>query len=177
MRKAILSIALTAVLLCPAFGEVQFKDVPKHNWAADHVAIVVAEGVMKGYPDGTFKGNKCVTRYELAVALERMIAYIEGSLKPEVERKGAGQPSSPQAAPSPQPSPPGDGVKVTPAAGESEAASKGNPAQALKDGLYIAADSPLLKDQTRTVTPTELAQALTSVTSRLIEKYIPPPAD
>lgn len=68
-------------------------------------------------------------------------------------------------------------VESPPALSRPEAVSKGDPAQVLKKGGYIAADSPLLKDAGKTVSPTELAQALTSVASRLIEKHIPPPKD
>ncbi len=184
----------------PGLCAEQFKDVPKDHWAADYVQVVAADGVMKGYPDATFKGDKPVTRYELAVALERMIAFIEGSLKPEVERQGTGNREQgtegkppPQAAPSPQPSPPGEGVTAPspqpppPGEGAPDARSQiqnpksqmpgGDPAQALKAGGFIAANSPLLTDQNKTVSPKELSQALSSVASRLIEKYVPPPAD
>ena len=172
MRTAIISVILLSVLAATAAhcAQTPFKDVPSDHWAAEYVRIVAADGVMKGYPDATFRGDKPVTRYELAVALERMIAYIEGSLKPEVER---------QAAPSSQPSPPEEGAsnskpQIQNAGSQMPA---GDPALALKAGGYIAEDSPLLKDPNKTVSAKELAQALSSVAIRLIEKYIPPPQD
>ena len=168
-----MTITLSAVLARPAICAESFKDVPKDHWAADFVQIVKADGVIRGYPDATFKGDKPVTRYELAVALERMIAFIEQSLKPEVQRKDSA------AAPSPQPSPPGEGATTSSALSRPQqgAVSKGDPAQALKAGGYISADSPLLTDPKKTVSPGELAQALASVASRLIEEHIAPPTE
>jgi hypothetical protein len=170
---------MIAVLLlaAPATFAETFKDVPKDHWAAESVQIVAADGVMKGYPDATFKGDKPVTRYELAVALERMIFFIEQSLKPEVERR-EGVESRKSKVESP-----GEGAVSNPSTPTAlsrpglGAVSKGDPAQALKAGGFIPANSPLLTDPKRTVSAGELAQALSSVASRLIEKHIPPPKD
>jgi hypothetical protein len=148
---ALVTLFLAALLARPAISAEQFKDVPKDHWAAESVQIVKADGVMKGYPDATFKGDKPVTRYELAVALERMIAFIEQGLKPEVK---------------------GQKLKV-----ESQGTKAQDPAEALKSGGFIPANSPLLTNRDRTVSPAELAQALSSVASRLVEKTIPPPKD
>ena len=59
-----------------------FADVPADHWAADSVKQMKDTGIMKGYPDGKFKGEKPITRFELAVALERMIQVVESSRKP-----------------------------------------------------------------------------------------------
>lgn len=48
-----------------------------------------------------------------------------------------------------------------------------DPAQRLKTGGYIAADSPLLKDKDHTVSSTELSEALASVAAKLIDKHVP----
>lgn len=175
MRTAILStIILAALLSRPAISAEQFKDVPKDHWAAESVQIVKADGVMQGYPDATFKGNKTVTRYELAVALERMIAFIEQGLKPEVKAK-SGESGKVESGGSRAKIPDNPPTALSrPGMG---AVSKGDPAQALKSGGYIPANSPLLKNREKTVSPAELAQALSSVASRLIEKTIPPPKD
>lgn len=50
-----------------------FPDVPADHWAAEAVARVTAAGVMGGLPDGTFQGDRAVTRYELASALDRLL--------------------------------------------------------------------------------------------------------
>lgn len=172
MRTAILAtIALITLLARPTICAEQFKDVPKDHWAAESVRVVKADGVFQGYPDATFKGNKSVTRYELAAALERMIAFVEQSLKPEADRKDSA------VATSPQPSPQGEGATAPTALSRPQqgAVSKGDPAQALKAGGFIPANSPLLTNREKTVSPAELAQALSAVASRLIEKAIPAP--
>jgi len=165
MRTAIIAtLILAALLVAPVFcADQTFKDVPKDHWAGEYVAKAASDGIMKGYPDATFKGDKAVTRYELAVALERMIEVIQNGLKPEIERQ-------PKSTPSPQPS--GEQAPKTKAGGQSK-----DPAERLKSGGYIAADSPLLTQRDKTVTPTQLAQALSSVAAKLMEKNIPPPKD
>ena len=175
MRTAFLTALILHILLVtPAMCAEQFKDVPKDHWAAEFVQVVKADGVMKGYPDATFKGDKPVTRYELAVALERMIAFIEQSLKPEIRVESGKSKVESQGtpSPSPQPSQPGEGVER----GKSKVESQ-DPAQFLKSGGYIAASSPLLANRNKTVSSNELAQALASVASRLIEKHIAPPTE
>lgn len=138
----------------------QFKDVPKDHWAAEYVARAASNGVMKGYPDSTFKGDKAVTRYELAVALERMIEVIEKGLKPEVKgAESGGQRAQSQNAP------------------QQPQSQKTDPAQGLKESGYIADDSPLLANREKIVSSTELAQALASITAKLIEKHIPMPKE
>lgn len=48
-----------------------FKDVPEGFWATDAVYDLVKMGVTKGYPDGTFRGKKNITRYEVAALLTK----------------------------------------------------------------------------------------------------------
>jgi hypothetical protein len=45
------------------------QDVPPGHWAYDAVQSLMQDGILKGYPDGSFRGQKPVTRYEFAVAL------------------------------------------------------------------------------------------------------------
>ncbi|MCR4441712.1 MAG: N-acetylmuramoyl-L-alanine amidase [Peptococcaceae bacterium] len=53
-----------------------FSDVPPDHWAAQSVERVYEAGIMNGYPDGTFKGDQTVTRYEQASALDRMLTLL-----------------------------------------------------------------------------------------------------
>lgn len=154
--QTLLVVVLCLGIALPASSAEQpFKDVPKDHWAAEYVAKAAADGIVKGYPDSTFKGDKAVTRYELAVALERMIEVVEKGLKPEVKgTESGGQRAESKKAPQ-QP----------------------DPAQRLKESGYIAADSPLLTAKNKPVTTAELAQALSSVADKLIKKHIPPPED
>ncbi|MBQ2468449.1 MAG: S-layer homology domain-containing protein [Clostridia bacterium] len=54
-----------------------FKDTPKTEWYADYVGWALREGIVNGYPDGTFKPDAPVTRAELAVVLSRFFNYRE----------------------------------------------------------------------------------------------------
>lgn len=78
MRKVALSIAALLVLLVvsPAFSQ-PFADVPTDHWAFDAIAELAAKGIVEGYPDGTFKGDRAMTRYEMAMVVARLLARIE----------------------------------------------------------------------------------------------------
>ena len=54
-----------------------FVDVPLNHWAYDAVQSLAAKGIIIGYPDGTFGGNRAMTRYEFAMAAARGLAYME----------------------------------------------------------------------------------------------------
>jgi hypothetical protein len=56
------------------------SDVPLNSWAYDAVAQLVKDGVIKGYPDGTFKGNRPMTRYEAAVLAYRAVDMLEAQI-------------------------------------------------------------------------------------------------
>jgi hypothetical protein len=79
MRKVtwLLAIVMVFTTMAPAFAAPLFPDVPEVHWARDAVADLAAKGVLEGYPDGTFKGDRAATRWELAVALQRLLAKME----------------------------------------------------------------------------------------------------
>ena len=56
------------------------SDVPPGHWAYDAIAQLVKDGLIKGYPDGTFKGNRPMTRYEAAVLTYRAVEQIEAQI-------------------------------------------------------------------------------------------------
>lgn len=51
----------------------QYSDLPKDHWAYDFVKQLSDKGYLNGYPDGTFKGDASMTRYEFAAALWRAV--------------------------------------------------------------------------------------------------------
>ena len=53
-----------------------FTDVPAGHWAYDAVAQLAADGVVSGYPDGSFKGGQPCTRYEVASVVARALAKV-----------------------------------------------------------------------------------------------------
>jgi opacity protein-like surface antigen len=52
-------------------------DVPLNHWAYDAIGQLAAQGVLSGYPDGTYKGRQPTTRYEMASALARALAVVD----------------------------------------------------------------------------------------------------
>ena len=55
----------------------QLKDVQPTDWAFEALrSLVERYGVIAGYPDGTFRGNRAMTRYEFAVALKRKFPRV-----------------------------------------------------------------------------------------------------
>jgi hypothetical protein len=78
MRNLALSIAVVLVLavVSPAFAQ-PFADVPTDHWAFDAIAELAAKGIIEGFPDGTFKGDRGVSRYEVAMIVARILARIE----------------------------------------------------------------------------------------------------
>ena len=58
------------------------RDIPPQHWAAGSVKRVMQQSIMGAAKDGRFQGNQPVTRYELAVALDRFVQYLEAGRKP-----------------------------------------------------------------------------------------------
>ena len=56
------------------------SDVPLNSWAYDAVNQLAKDGIIKGYPDGTFKGQRPMTRYEAAVLAYRAVDFIEAQI-------------------------------------------------------------------------------------------------
>lgn len=65
LLKVAVTTALTVAFAVPAFAN-PFTDVPAKHWAYDAVNKLAKAGVVAGYGDGTFKGDKTVSRYEMA---------------------------------------------------------------------------------------------------------------
>lgn len=54
-----------------------FSDVPANHWAYQYVQSLAADGIIDGYPDGKFKGDRPLTRYEMAVVVARAVAKLQ----------------------------------------------------------------------------------------------------
>lgn len=72
----VLGVALVAGIAAPAFGQ-PFADTPANHWAYEAFTQLAAKGLIQGYPDGTFKGDRTMTRYEMAMVVARLLARIE----------------------------------------------------------------------------------------------------
>lgn len=71
----------------PAFAANPFVDVPLNHWSYDALSMLAAKGIVEGYPDGSFKGNQPMTRYEMATVVARALATVdmEKASKEDVE--------------------------------------------------------------------------------------------
>ena len=76
MKKRFAAVfAATAVLgVTTAFAANPFSDVTPSDWAYQSVSQLAAAGVINGYPDGTFQGQKNITRYEMAQMVAKAMA-------------------------------------------------------------------------------------------------------
>ena len=78
MKKAIIALGVLLVLAVavPAMAQGPFADVPTDHWAYQAVNSLQNQGILIGYPDGTFQGKRAITRYEFAVAVARMVDIL-----------------------------------------------------------------------------------------------------
>lgn len=77
MKHAFLKAAIAACFACAVVtvsAANPFTDVSADDWAYQAIASLSDEGVIDGYPDGTFRGDKHVTRYEIAQIVARLMA-------------------------------------------------------------------------------------------------------
>ena len=74
--KKILAMAAVAALAAgaSAYAANPFADVSTSDWAYQAVADLSDQGIVEGYPDGTFKGQTNITRYEMAQIIARLMA-------------------------------------------------------------------------------------------------------
>ncbi len=74
------TIIATLLIAAPVVGiaysaiqQAAFKDIPAGHWATEAVSYVTQQGLIQGYPDGTFKGPRTLTRYEAATIFYRLL--------------------------------------------------------------------------------------------------------
>ena len=74
--KKIFAMATVAALAAgvSAFAANPFSDVSTSDWAYQAVSDLSSQGIVEGYPDGTFKGQSNITRYEMAQIIARLMA-------------------------------------------------------------------------------------------------------
>ena len=143
-----------SVFASPSASPALPPDVPARHWAAGSVGRVTHEKIMGRDPDGRFRGDQPVTRYELAVTLDRFVRYIEDARKPLHTEL--------------VPVPLALAAKVPPAARQA--------VQHLVANGFLKPDSPVLtQNGSGPVTAAELSDALASVTIRLSDRAEPLP--
>ena len=75
----------------PASGTMTFPDVPENHWAYQYVKYLTEHGYLQGYPDGEFKGDRAMTRYEYAAIIYRALqngAPSDGNMARSVDEFG-----------------------------------------------------------------------------------------
>lgn len=71
------STFLGMALAAPTLASPLFPDLPDTHWATDAVARLAAHGVIEGYPEGLFKGDRSMSRWELAMMVARSVDKLE----------------------------------------------------------------------------------------------------
>src|SRR5690606_2216989 len=89
MRKKGVALFVAAlmigVLAFPAGANVNpFSDLRSDHWAYEAVIKLAAAGLVEGYPDGTFGGDRTFTRYEMAMVLFRILARFENLIEERI---------------------------------------------------------------------------------------------
>ena len=75
MKKSlVLAMAMALGVTASAYAANPFSDVPAGHWAYDSIAKLAAAGVIEGYGDATFGGDKLMTRYEMAQIVAKAMA-------------------------------------------------------------------------------------------------------
>ena len=84
MKKTLVSALTTALVVGAAsttFAAANpFSDVPAGHWAYDAITQLAADGVIEGYGDGTFRGDRQITRYEMAQMIAKAMAKNPGGV-------------------------------------------------------------------------------------------------
>lgn len=68
----------------PKRRSILFPDVPENHWAYAYVKKLADRGLLEGYPDGEFKGDRTITRYEFAAIFSRALengASVDGDME------------------------------------------------------------------------------------------------
>ncbi len=81
MKRILLMVLLTVAALVYARS---FSDVPVNHWAYEAVTTLSKLGILSGMPDGTFQGNNPMTRYQVAVAMKKLLDYLTQQIEKSV---------------------------------------------------------------------------------------------
>lgn len=75
MKKSlVLAMSMALSVTASAYAANPFSDVPAGHWAYDSINKLAAAGIIEGYGDATFGGDKLMTRYEMAQIVAKAMA-------------------------------------------------------------------------------------------------------
>lgn len=89
MKKRTLLALAVAMSVTAVAAANPFSDVPAKHWAYDSVTKLEKAGIVEGYGDGTYRGDRTMTRYEMAQIIARAMANSEkadAALKAELDK-------------------------------------------------------------------------------------------
>ncbi|WP_299430437.1 S-layer homology domain-containing protein [uncultured Meiothermus sp.] len=86
-KKLVVYLAGLLTVLGLGFGQAQFADVPAGHWAREAVELITARGLITGFPDGTFRGDANLTRYQAALIFQRLLAELEKTPAPALSEE------------------------------------------------------------------------------------------
>lgn len=72
----VIAIAMVLGLMLPVMAG-PFADVPENHWAYEAVKQLAAYGLVEGFPDGTYKGQEPMTRYQMAIVIARLLSDLD----------------------------------------------------------------------------------------------------
>ncbi len=159
-----LTLAISALAACILLGGVcaysapPFDDVPPDDPHAEAVEALREMGVIMGFPDGSYRGDEAVTRYELAAVVRRMMQYYERSL-PGKEEKAVNAEDQHRSE------------QTSPDAGSSK--SPGSQDMAWLQSRNVQLPATMLNSPDNAATVDEVAGVLASAFARLIEAASP----
>ncbi len=79
MNRIIVSLSAALLISSAAFAQT-YPEVPTGHWAYDAIEELSNDGIIKGYPDGTYKGNRNLTRNEFALALRDALSTLKSRM-------------------------------------------------------------------------------------------------
>jgi hypothetical protein len=130
------------------YAQGPYADVPASHPAASSVSDLKKKGIVTGFADNTYRGSAPVTRYEMAVVLERFAKYYDRSKRP-LASSTVPLPVSP--------------AWVSPAR------------EYLASNAFVSPQSPFFKNPgTNLVSADEFAATLSSIMDRIVDRSLPP---
>lgn len=103
----LIAVLLAMAVAVPVMAS-PYPDMSDLHWAASAVETLTALGIVQGYPDGTFKGQNSITRYEIAVIVAKLLKYLDGEINARiagVEKKIPTIPATTPVTATPVPTP------------------------------------------------------------------------
>lgn len=88
-KKVLASVIAAGILTTGTALANPFDDVPKGHWAYDAVQSLADQGIVDGFGDGTYRGDKLMTRYEMAQIVARAMSVNKGTANPTLDKLSA----------------------------------------------------------------------------------------